>query len=208
MIKIEIGTKYNHLTAQKFLYRDKLSNQIWLWECDCKNKTQKELSLNSVKQGNTKSCGCLKLKRTQQMGKDNYKHGLSATRLYNIWRGMKLRCLVKNEINYKDYGGRGIKICDEWKDNFISFKEWALTNGYKDNLTIDRIDVNGNYCPENCRFITNLKQQNNRRNNRFYTFNNKTQTISEWSRELNIEKSVLRNRIIKNNNILDISCLK
>lgn len=107
-------------------------------------------------------------------------------RLYNIFNGMRLRCYNKKAKNYPNYGGKGIKICKEWKNHFMNFCDWALENGYKENLTIDRIDVNGNYEPNNCRWVTMLQQENNRKNNIFLKYNNQNKTLKQWGRELNI----------------------
>lgn len=104
----------------------------------------------------------------------------SDTRIYRIWRAMKSRCYNKNFDEYSRYGKRGITVCDEWKDDFQAFYEWAISNGYESNLTIDRIDNNGNYCPQNCRWVTMKEQQNNRSNNHYVEINGVTKTITEW----------------------------
>ncbi len=118
-------------------------------------------------------------------------------RLYEIWKGMKRRCYDTKRKEYKNYGGRGIKVCDEWVNNFSAFYNWALENGYNDVLTIERNNVNGNYEPSNCKWATKKEQANNRRNNQFLTHNGKTQTIAQWAKELNINENTLRNRIQK-----------
>lgn len=119
---------------------------------------------------------------------------LSRTRLYRIFDHMKQRCYNKNNERYKDYGKRGINVCNEWLHDFMVFREWALNNGYNDTLTIDRIDVNGNYEPSNCRWVDNLTQQNNKRDNVFLTYNGKTQTMAQWSRELGINRHTINKR--------------
>lgn len=117
------------------------------------------------------------------------------SRLNNIYSGIKARCYNSNLWNYQYYGARGIKMCDEWKNNYQTFKKWALENGYQDNLSIDRIDTNGNYEPNNCRWVTDKEQKNNTRRNHYITYNGKTQSMSKWAEELNISYTVLRSRI-------------
>ena len=134
--------------------------------------------------------------------KNNKIHGRSHTRLYRIWCCMKGRCLNKSNTAYKDYGDRGIRICDEWQKNFMNFYDWAINNGYEDNLSIDRINVNGNYEPSNCRWLTMKTQENNKRNNHYIEYKGKNMTISELSELLNIHPSTLWHRI-KNNQQID-----
>ena len=130
------------------------------------------------------------------------------TRLNCIYNGMKTRCYNSNEGIYKNYGGRGITVCEEWLNNerigkstkwWIAFKKWALSNGYSDNLTIDRIDVNKGYSPDNCRWVSMKEQNNNRRSNHFITYKGKTQTLAQWCEELNLEYSVVAARLCKLN---------
>lgn len=152
------GKRYGRLTAIRHV-----GKQNWLCRCDC----GKEVVVDgrNLTCGHTKSCGCLKLERARER---NTTHGCSKSRLYRIWKGMRKRCLNENEPAYKNYGGRGIKICDEWLDDYQAFRNWAMENGYDENApygecTIDRIDVNGNYEPGNCRFITLGEQSRNTR---------------------------------------------
>lgn len=116
-------------------------------------------------------------------------------RLWVIWKSMRNRCKNPHHKNFRDYGGRGIKVCDEWRNSFQSFAEWALANGYSDILTIDRIDVNGNYEPSNCRWVDAKTQCRNRRNNRLITFHGKTKTLSEWAEIKRIPVSTLHVRL-------------
>lgn len=124
-------------------------------------------------------------------------HGDTGTRLHRIWQNMKARCYRKSAREYENYGGRGITVCDEWRNSYENFKEWALNNGYAEDLTIDRINTDGNYCPENCRWITNKEQQNNKRNNVVYEFNGEIKTLAQWSEELGICYRTLQKRIRK-----------
>jgi hypothetical protein len=135
----------------------------WLCLCECGNTCIIETHL--LKSGKTKSCGCLKVEKIRERCT---KHNESRGRLYSVWIDIKKRCYNPKYKQYKDYGGRGIKVCDEWLHDFSSFKEFALAHGYNSNAkygecTIDRIDVNGNYCPENCRFVDMKTQCNNKR---------------------------------------------
>lgn len=120
--------------------------------------------------------------------------GNANTRLYHIWNGMRGRCLHKSYQNYKHYGAKGVNICDSW-DSFSNFEKWALNNGYKDNLTLDRIDNNKGYSPSNCRWITIKAQENNRSNNKRLTYNGVNMTVSEWAEHLNINTQTLYTRL-------------
>ena len=133
----------------------------------------------------------------QKGNKNAVKHGLSNTRLHKIWHSMYCRCYYKSTNQYKNYGGRGIKVCEEWKhiQGFINFYNWAINNGYKETLTLDRIDNNKGYCPSNCRWITPKEQSNNRRNNVYYTFNGETKTSKQWCELYNISQTTLSDRL-------------
>lgn len=130
----------------------------WLCVCDCGNEIIAE-SYN-LKTGHTTSCGCFQREATAEA---NQTHGMRKTRLYRIWVCMKNRCYAKSYHAFKHYGGRGIKVCAEWRNSFETFRDWALSNGYADNLTIDRVDTNGDYCPANCRWATMAEQNQNKR---------------------------------------------
>lgn len=144
--------------------------------CSCGNYKIVERSL--LTENITKSCGCLAKKSLSSIAK---KHGLSETHLYKTWRRMKSRCYDKKAKNYDYYGGRGITVCEKWLCDFVSFYQWALKNGYRKDLSIDRINVDGNYCPENCRWITKKEQSNNRRTNIIIELFGETHTLKQWA---------------------------
>lgn len=160
--------KFGKLIVIKYI-----GNSQWLCQCECGNKII--VKTNNLNRKYTTSCGCLK---------GNLKHKLSNTRLYNIWQNIKSRCYNKNHNYYYNYGGRGIKICDEWLNNFEVFYEWSIHNGYDDNLTIDRININGNYEPNNCRWTDRITQQNNTRKNKYINYNGRKLTVAEVARLL------------------------
>lgn len=130
-----------------------------------------------------------------------YKHGHSNTRLHKIWQNMRNRCRNSNTLDYKYYGGRGIKICEDW-NTYTVFEQWAMDNGYSDTLTLDRVDVNGNYCPNNCRWVTRKEQSNNKRNLRIIEYQGKMKTLTQWSEILDIPLATLH-RYLKSEKILE-----
>ncbi len=123
-------------------------------------------------------------------------HGDTGTRLYNIWSAMIGRCETPSAGSYKWYGGKGVSVCPEWRNSYVKFKAWAKENGYKSNLTIDRIDSGKDYCPENCRWVSMKEQQNNRCNNHIITFNGETHTLSQWAEKIGLAPKTLSRRIV------------
>lgn len=196
-----ISNKYGKLTVIRLTeiktYKrvDKNGKEIksysYLFECNCTCGKSTIVALNNLRSGKQVSCGCHK---NAQTSKRNFKHGIQNKRLLGLWNAMKQRCNNPKNHAYKYYGGRGIKICDEWLE-FKTFYEWAMKNGYEENLTIDRIDNDGDYCPKNCRWSNRFVQANNKRNNVFVEFNGDRKTISEWARIIGIKQPTLSNRI-------------
>lgn len=162
----------------------------WLCKCDC--GAEVIVRGHSLHKGKTQSCGCI---HRDQIIERNKSHGLSNKRLYNIWGLMVQRCYNSNNTCYRLYGGKGITICNEWRQDFKTFYDWALSHGYKPNLTIDRIDNNKGYYPENCRWITMKEQSNNRSTNRYLELNGEKHTISQWSEILGVGKGCIESRL-------------
>ena len=183
-----VGQRFGRLTVIEQAGINKYKKALFSCICDCGKCC--EVIGSKLVSGHTKSCGCL---QKEKASKRMTTHGNSMTRLAGIWYGMRKRC---GDPNSKEYGGRGIKICDEWLNSFQAFYEWAMENGYSNDLTIDRIDVNGNYEPSNCRWTTSKVQNNNRSNNRFMTFNGETHTMAEWADITGIKYQVLASRIL------------
>ena len=165
----------------------------WRCRCSCGNITT--VCTQELRKGDTRSCGCYELECKRN---NNKTHGLSNTRLHSIWKGMKARCYNKHHKNYEDYGARGISVCDDWKNDFQKFYTWAMNNGYQDELTIERIDVNGAYCPENCCWVTRIAQANNRRNSISISYCGEDHTLQVWSKLTGIPYSTLYYRFKKN----------
>ena len=165
----------------------------YYWNCVCECGKTKSVRTDCLTSGFVKSCGCLKKEQEKINLIKNHRHKMSGTRLYGIWQKMKDRCNNPNVLCYRRYGGRGIKICEEWElpDNFL---EWAIKNGYADDLQIDRIDNNGNYSPNNCRWVTIKKNCRNRRNNIKIDYEGELITVMELSEILQMSYSCLFSR--------------
>ena len=179
---------FGRLKVIKRAENTKNNQAQWLCECECGNTTIVRTSY--LNNGHTKSCGCLNIEAST-------KHGDYKTKLYRVYLQMKDRCNNPKNDGYKNYGGRGIKVCKEWSDDFTIFKEWSLQNGYIEGLTLDRIDFNKGYEPSNCRWITNKEQQHNKSTNVFITHNGETKTLAQWSEIYDIYSSTAKHRLDK-----------
>ena len=187
-----IGQKFGKLTVIEYAGKAKDGHSLWKCQCDCGNFCT--VCSNNLKSGGTKSCKCYRNKFKSLNAKHNY---IEHKRLYKIWCSIKTRCYNNKSRAFNYYGGRGIRICDEWLNSFDIFKNWALSNGYKSNLTIDRINNNCNYEPSNCRWVDRYTQANNKRTNVFITYKNESKTLANWAKELGISPSVLWYRLHK-----------
>lgn len=192
-VKDMSGMKFGRLTV---LYKDEkqTKNHETRWICKCECGNIKSISRGQLLAGETNSCGCL---RKEVLSKKYPRKG----RLYQCWLDMKQRCYNSKNKYYSDYGGRGITVCQEWLDDYCTFYEWAMSHGYADDLTIDRIDDNGNYCPENCRWATPKEQTNNRRVTKYVEINGIRKPRSEWAKILGI--SYRKMRYLDDNGKLD-----
>lgn len=185
-----VGQRFGKLVVVERLPTNRHGEIEWLCQCDCGN-THKATSYN-LTQGRTTQCRqCM----INQIACANTKHNCSPKRLHEIWVNMKTRCHNQHYSLYHRYGGRGIKVCDEWEHSFANFREWALNNGYSKDLTIDRIDNDGDYCPENCKWSTVTEQSNNRISNRILVLNGEPDTMANWSRRTGIPYWVIQRRL-------------
>lgn len=175
----------NDLTGQRFgrltvIGVDDRNTRKTYYYCKCDCGNVKSIRSDSLISGAIRSCGCIKKEQDRINLEANHSHKMSCTRPYMIWQGMKKRCYYQNDVRYSDYGGRGITVCDEWRNSFTAFYEWSLANGYSDDLTIDRIDNDKGYYPENCRWSSKKEQARNRRSNISIKIGNATKTLTEW----------------------------
>lgn len=180
--KVTIGESYGYLKILEEVRTQRKSGKTLRGvrcACKCGNVITRQLEL--VVLGKIKSCGCIYRWESAK----SKSHGLTGTNIYNRWRSMKQRCYDPNADMYGIYGGRGIKVCDAWQE-FVPFYEWAIANGYSKNLQLDRIDNNGNYGPENCRWVTASENSNNRRTSHFVEYNGERDTIIQMIRKLGL----------------------
>lgn len=178
------GQQFGRLTVVRRAPENNINGSaMWVCRCECGNT--KTVCGSVLRGGKTISCGCYN--RDKQIS-----HGGSHTRLYQIWINMRRRCTGEKEKDYPRYGGRGITICPEWLESFEAFQDWAMDNGYRDDLTLERNDNSGPYCPDNCRWATYEDQANNRRGNVIVTVEDETHTLAEWERIIGLRYGSLR----------------
>ena len=181
------GQRFGRWTVIEQCGVDHRGEKLYRCQCDCGNVGVVRSS--SLRDGRSSSCGCFANELTSKRSKT---HGMTNTRLFNIWSGMRSRCYSTTDYHYKWYGARGITMCDEWKNDFQTFYNWAISSGYDDGLSIDRIDNNGNYEPSNCRWTTHAEQMRNQGRNIMLTYNGKTLCAMDWSRETGLSDATIR----------------
>jgi hypothetical protein len=184
------GNKFGRWTVVRMLDERIRKQTSCLCRCECGNESR--VIATRMRNGTSRSCGCLNIEIVKSAKST---HGLSSTNLFGTWANLKDRCLNSESRSYKNYGGRCITVCDEWIESSQNFMEWALSNGYAKGLSLDRINNDGPYAPENCRWTTARAQLNNRRGNIIIEFRGISQTIAQWEQQLGFKTSVLHQRI-------------
>lgn len=211
-----VGKKFNRLTVIKFIPQNERTVRGYNWLCQCECGKMIKANASKLKSGMQQSCGCLKEEMKYNIGNVNKKYKYTNKRLYGIYKAMLSRCYDTKGREYNNYGGRGITVCEEWlgEYGYDVFAEWALSTGYDINAkhgdcTIDRVDVNKGYSPDNCTWKTNKQQQNNKRTNHLITYNGETHNLKEWSEILSISYSKICYHVIRRKRtiqeMLDIS---
>lgn len=193
VVNVNVGDRFGFLEV---LDKFKKNGKIFC-RCKCRCGTIKDIDKSSLTTNRTKSCGCY---NRQRLHETHTKGNFTNTRLYHTWENMKARCYNPKHPEYKNYGDRGIKVCDEWKQDFLKFREWALNNGWNEEhskleISLDRIDVNGNYEPSNCRWSTYDIQVNNQRRSRRWEYQGVKYTLLEISEKFGINHMALRSRL-------------
>lgn len=194
-VQIKEGDKINRWTVIKEVESESGSlnfeDKRFLCRCDC--GTERVLRYKSLAYKTSKSCGCY-MREFNSKNRRKFPQDTVKSRIYTIWNGIKCRCYTKSSGEYSRYGAKGITMCDEWRNDFMAFYNWAIAHGYNESLTIDRIDCNGNYEPSNCKWATMKEQMQNKRNNVVLELNGESHTISEWSRITGIKSGALQGR--------------
>lgn len=184
------GRRFGRLVVLQQAEQSQSGDIRWLCQCDCGKITTVRGSC--LRSGHTQSCGCYQRERT---GNANRRHGETDSRIHHEWAAIKARCYNPKNKRYNRYGGRGITLCPEWRESFEAFRYWALANGYRDDLTIDRIDNDGNYCPENCRWATQKEQQNKRSNTKKVEYKGETRSLKQWAEKYGIRYATFYRRL-------------
>lgn len=186
-----VGKRFGRLVVKELDHVSENNRGTW-WRCECDCGNEKVVYRGSLTSGDIVSCGCYRAEHITEYGRT---HGLTKHPLYSVWSGMIQRCTNANAANNYRYGGRGITVYSPWKEDFKSFYDWAINAGYKEGLTLDRIDNDKGYCPENCRWANRIEQQNNTRRNHVFIYNGNTHTLAEWARILQVNPETLRCRL-------------
>ena len=190
-----IGRRFGRLVVVGIRRERRGNRGMIIAHCRCDCGCLKDVFWQALADGRTKSCGCLNRELAAMRGRENTKHGCSRTRLYRIYSSMRERCYNHHHMHYANYGGRGMEVCPEWRGDFAEFREWALSHGYADNLSIDRIDNDRGYSPDNCRWGDARTQCNNRRTNHILSAAGQTHTVNEWARLTGIKKTTIKERL-------------
>lgn len=188
-----MGQTFGRLTVVERAENNKQGKARWRCVCECGGT--KTVVGTDLTWGKTRSCGCLQKQTVAKLGKMSSTHNETKTRLYILWGAMKERCYTPSCTAYRTYGAKGIRVCKEWLESYEAFRNWALSHGYTDNLTLDRIDFNGDYCPENCRWVTMKEQQNNKRSNRFIEYQGLSLTTAQWAEKFGMTRGCLFRRL-------------
>ena len=191
------GKIFGRLTFIKEVKQRKNGNVQWLCRCECGK--MRRVRTDSLTSSNTRSCGCYKRDRTSEIRRKHGESGNKKSRLYKIWAGVLVRCSHKK---FKNYGGRGITGCPEWSD-YMVFRDWALVHDYREDLEIDRIDNDGDYCPENCRWVTRKVNSRNTRRTRWETIDGVTKSLADWCDIYNMSYAVVYRRLVSGWELLD-----
>ena len=191
-------SKYIDLTGRQFgdwkvvRYAGTTKNGQAKWMCECKCGTKRAVIGSNLRNRSSRNCGCI---RAEKLKNKEETHKMSKSRLYNIWKEILQRTTNEKNKNYRYYGGRGIGICNEWRENFETFAKWSNENGYSPNMTIERRDNSKGYQPDNCYWATMKEQSRNKRSNHWLTYRGKTKTITDWAEDIGMKKTTLTNRI-------------
>lgn len=197
------GKTYGELTVlertDNYISPSGYEKTRWICKCNCGNLTK--VTSQDLKRGDVVSCGCYSIKSKI---KNATTHGYSKEKLYGTWKGIKARCYNKNHKNYNDYGGRGIVMCNEWKESYVQFRQWCVNNNYESGMTVERINNDDCYSPHNCRLASRKEQASNRRSNRYITYNGESHNIQWWSEKTGIPYNKIHYRISLGNSIDEI----